>query len=482
MTDVRRDRESAEAVAVEPDAAPASPIDRARRIPLALLAIAIGFVVLRLAAVLRLHEVFGHFPDSATYRPAAGGPTYEHLDVAGDAMRPWTVPLLYAVLPSDALRAGAQVAISVAAWLTLAGTVAASIRDRRVAVTAFTMILLFGCTTNVTSWDLVISSESLALSIGAFAVAAWLRFVAGPTPVNAVVVVGTTTAWMFTRSQLTPLVVVLAVAVALSTIRRDRRTLKAAVAGSLALVSLWGVLSLHHQEIRTRDRDGYGVGAMSENFALNLRFRILTDAEATQWFLAEGMPAPTGMEPHRRTSASDDAWAGWAPSFAAYRANADLRPWAEREGQVAWVRYNAAHPGRTAERLAADLPAIVAPPPEAIRYVPMPNVMPAALQNALEPTGGFPWWGGPIAVLSVACAAVAIRRRRRPGALAAVALAMLSLAAAGIFIGWLGSAVEVARHAIPFTVALPVALVLLLAALLDQPEPTQPVAPRVAGP
>jgi len=451
---------------------PATPLarawDRARATPLVFVVIGLAFVVLRLVVALSVRRTFGDFPDSSTYRQATTGPEYSYLSLAGNAMRPFAVPLLYAVLPNDGARVAAQFVLSVAGWLTLAGVVASVLRDRRVRVAGFVTILLFGCTYLVTTWDFAIASESLTITLGVFAVAAWLRFGVGPTVGSASAVVMTTTLWMFTRAQAFPLVLLLALVVGLWSIRGDGRARKLTVAGLLVLVAAWGFASVRNQEHSYAARNGQGVGIFSETFAVNLRFRILPDAAATAWFVEHGMPAPTGLEGHQRSTLAEDDWAGWPAFFDTYRANAELTQWVDDHGQQALARYVLTHPAKMARQFGGDLPDVMVPDRASVAYVDSPTVL-GPLDALLTPYAGTGIPGLPALWLLGACVVMLLVVRGRPVArpVLVVAGALLVTSLAGTFLGWLGSPVEFARHALPFTLFVPIGLTLVLLTLVD---------------
>ncbi len=456
-----------------PDAPFARAWRRIRATPVPYVAIGVVYVVVRLVVVLSVRRTFGDFPDSSTYRQAATGPVYSYLSFAGNAMRPFTVPLLYTAMPNDGARVAAQVVISVAGWLTLAGVVASVLRSFPVRVAGFVVVLLFGSTYLVTTWDLAIASESLTISLGVLAVAAWLRFGTRPTAWSSAAVVVTTTLWMFTRAQAFPLVLLLALCAAAWSIRGEGRRRKLVVAGLLTLVAVWGFSSVKNQEHFYAARDGQGVGIFSETFALNLRFRILPDAAATAWFREQGMPDPTGLEGHRRATLAEDDWAGWPAFFDRYRANAELTTWVDDHGQATLTRYVLQHPAKIARQFGGDLPDVLVPDRASVAYVDSPAVL-GPLDAVFTPYAGQGVPGVPVAVLVVACLAMAIvvaarapRRRAVSWSIITLAAGLLVISVAGIFLGWLGSPVEFARHALPFTLFVPIALALVLLALVD---------------
>src|SRR5215212_5133809 len=117
------------------------------------------FLVVGAFAILRVLATIGlsprRWPDSGTY-----------FDVAffGGAIRLWVVPVIYNILPSDVARIVGQVALGVVSWSALAvATAGAAVHPlaKRIGATA---IAALGLCTQVTQWDRVLLSESIALS------------------------------------------------------------------------------------------------------------------------------------------------------------------------------------------------------------------------------------------------------------------------------------------------------------------------------
>jgi hypothetical protein len=157
---------------------------------------AVVFVGLRLAAF--LPSSTRAFPDSGTYLHVAAQPLLSWDFVAG--WRAFTPPLLYKLLPdSDAARSAGQLAISIVCWLALAAVVAWCVRRRGLRPVAFSLVLLFSLSVWITQWDRLILSESLAVSLTAAVLAAWLALVRAPSGWTIAAVLGTTLPWAFAR-------------------------------------------------------------------------------------------------------------------------------------------------------------------------------------------------------------------------------------------------------------------------------------------
>ena len=462
--------------------------DRLRRTPLAYHGIAVAYVVLRIVAIAGTPAV-GDFPDSATYRQGAGQLTYPFVSFAGHAMRPWAAPLLYWILPTDNLRADVQVALSIVAWLVLATTIALALRDRRVRLAAFTVILALSCTAAITSWDRAILAESTSISLGALALSAWIRFAWKPSVANSAAVVVTMTFWSFTKAGTFPVVGLAALLVAASTIRSPRRLMVGAVAAALALVCAWSIVADVRSDKTYEQFDNQGLSQFNINFANELRLHILADPSDTVWFVAHGMPSPVGLTAYRRASPADDGFVTSFPSFvAAYTNRPDLIAWGNSKGQHVYAEFVLTHPHEFASQFSNDLPYLLTPPRNAIVYVTyVREVLPSELRSYLFDSGpgssATPTFGD-VGLLAGAAVALAIASRRRihDRRLLTVGGAGLVLSFVALGTGWVLSPVELGRHALPASVILRVSLWILVFGPLDALLTNRPAAAALDQP
>jgi hypothetical protein len=454
-------------------------MQRIRTVPRAYLGLAAAYVFLRILAILGT-TAESTFPDSATYRHAAGQPAYPFVSLTGHAMRPFVAPLLYAIVPSDNLRTDAQVLISILAWLTLAATVAYALRDRRVRLIAVVVILALSCTSAVTSWDRAILAESLSISFAVVALAAWIWFVKQPSALNAAAVVASTTIWCFTKSATFPIVGLAAVLVLVSMIRTGDRQLRGGVAAALILVSAWGLVANNRSDKTYERYQGKGLSQFNTNFALELRLEILNSPSDTAWFVAHGMPDPNGLPlGYKRPTPMDDTWfAGDAAFTEAYLARRDLVRWGNDKSQHVYEEFVLTHPSELISRFSRELPYVLVPTRNHLVYTTGPRaVLPSAAESLLFDTtpsvtpGGLfqPAAFGDVGLLGAAAVALAFaaRRRARDVRLLIAAGATLLLAFVSIAIVWVLSPIEIARHALPASVLLRVSLWLAVFVMLD---------------
>lgn len=273
----------------------------------------VGYVIVRLALLWSMGTPGVH-PDTPSYR--AG------VSLIGNAPRTWPVPLLLTVLGDRGLTIF-QTVISASAFCTLAAVVASTIKHPRWSRCCGALVLMIGIAPRVTTWDKMLITESLAISLTAFLIAALARLDHLPWwPV-----VGIFTLWVFIRDG--HLLLGGLVVVALLPRARNRRQMLLPAGMFVAL--LWSGLAAQND----RYIEGFNVAA-------NIGGRVAyDDVETWRWFNERGMPYSDGflitdsMVDRIRALYSD-------PGFAA---------WANGDGVGLYARYLVSHPGFVASGL-----------------------------------------------------------------------------------------------------------------------------------
>jgi hypothetical protein len=426
------------------------------------------FVILRIAAVSGREPKL--FPDSATYRVPPQGSPYEVLDLAGHAPRAWVLPLFYRILPNDAVRIGAQVVLSLAAWLGLGGVLVSALRSRLMRRAAFLAVLLLAATPQVTTWDLAVLSESLMLSLAVGAAAAWVRMASRPSAPAGTAAVLLTGLWVLIRPLQFPLAL-LTVAVCLFwALRPERRILKLAMASALMIAAVWSLVMSPHINEAYRQRDGYGVSYFAEVFGQNAFKRYLADPEAKAWFRARGMPDDAGMSsPSKYPGSRVDDYGAWNVFFAELRARPDWMRWLDKDARTAFLSYVRAHPAKVLSDFVDEVPIMLRAASHPVYGEPV---------KMLGPFSRVFFWGssyslvrGDWGLLAVICAvlglAAAMGRVRPSWPLLTTGIVVLTVSGALLFQVWLGSAYEKIRHAVPGAYLLRVGLIVIVVVLLD---------------
>jgi hypothetical protein len=394
------------------------------------------------------------FPTSAEYL---------HLDFTGRAIRLWTVPLFYKLLPNDPLRIAGQVVLAAVSWWVLASVASSMVRDRRVRIGIELVILALGVTGPIAQWNSTILSESATISLTALLVAAWLRYVQRPRIATAAWAIVATIAWTFTRQDHVVVGAIITAVALVSVAQKRRRPLNMSLAAALVVVSAIGFVTASRSKDLTRF-----------NLAAIVALRVLPNPTYTAWFVNHGMPDTPEIETFAGAFVPEHL--GDDPDFGA---------WATTKGEHTYLEFLVTHPRYTfldpLPYITGEEPSLVVPalPPEALRPNPTPSflsptadwarhreVLPRVVQDLLFEQGQI----GDVLLLggvAIALAVVAWRRHGRDRRLLVPAVVLLTVVP-HIFVVWLGSATELDRHALIIAVSLRIALWIVLACALDR--------------
>lgn len=458
-----------------------------RRADVALVALACA-----LFAVVRVVGAWGRapvtYPDSNTYRPPPGGLPYDLISFSGRAPRSWFLPVVYSAMPSDPVIVVLQVSGSIAAWIALAATLAASVRNRALRVVAAVLVLALGTTSQVATWDGILLAESLSTSLTVAAVAAWLRYATTRRWLPGAVAVAITAMWLFSRPYQYPYTLGLAAIlglVALGSWWIPRRRVRAdagspplaraswlvpaVLAGSLVLGSGWSVVVSANIDDGYRFRDGVGVPYFAEVFGQNLYKRYLHDPEARTFFEERLLPPLDGLEPSPTGPFVNDYDPNWLAFYTEIRQRPAWMAWLEGPARSAFAEYVHTHPFDVLGDFVAETPEMLRSP---VLYGPPVEAPGSWLGEQLFFRGdASSIWVGDVQLWLLAAAllgAVCLALRRRPALpVLVVAVVTLGVGASLFFLSWLGSAYELVRHGVPAVQLLRVGSLVLVVALAD---------------
>lgn len=406
-----------------------------------LLAILVAGAALRIVAVVGIEPTV--YVDSGEYRGVA---------LFGGRRRPWTVPLVHAVVGDGLARVMFHAVLGALAWAALAVAVAEVVRHRGARLVAAGAVMAMALATPVTNWDTTITSESVAVSLTVLLLATLLRFASAPSVGRAGAVAVAAVFFAFTRNDhplLVTVIAVLAVAVAL----RRRRRAWAVLAAGLVVVSVWSVGAWRRNDEIERF-----------NLALVIANRVLPDGEDRRWFEARGMPIPAEVG---------------RPGVDAVEALTDdtrWNRWAADRGRAAYLRFLVTRPrrllfepwpdvlGLRSTSLEADVtPTAMLSPVD--RYGRVHPVLPQPVEALLFGPGNA---GSVLLGLAVVGAAAVARGRRalpRPGAV--VAVVALLVAGGHLLVVWHASPNELGRLAMVAATTAHVATLVLVAVSAD---------------
>ena len=197
------------------------------------------------------------YPDTHAYRVKGSFLDLSLTSLDSRSIRPWGVTAWMALWPSEEGIVLAQTALSIVAWMALALTVAAGIQraaPRRILVL---LLLLLACTAEVADRDLTILAESVSISSGILALAAFIRFTRVPAWGRGAVFLLAALWFSMTRPNVFLTLLAWALAVLLmGVVFRRQVLLSRVVAGLLVAFSLYGYV----YNIRSDDSWRAGTG------------------------------------------------------------------------------------------------------------------------------------------------------------------------------------------------------------------------------
>jgi hypothetical protein len=423
-------------------------------------AMLIGLYVLARIVILIKSKPFVAY-DTSSYAPTS---PVEVFSFTGHAPRPWGVPLLFTIMPSNEARAAADWFFGTVAWACLARALWITLRSRVVRIIGVLAVLGLALTPQVVVWDFAILSESLSISLGVLALG--LLMIWAKTRSTAALVGMTVTAfwWIFTRQDVLTMAALLILALGLY-IWRNKSLRKAAVAAALVLILGIG---WHAAILPTIDKSysGWwlnGYDLTDATFLYRLRLVVLKDPQMRSAYWNEfSMPHCAPAEQVAKGTA-------WHVSLfsASIRECPELLAWMDQNASSVAYKYALSHPGHFAVATVKVAPEALAGPLRGQYQTKVQKAMPWTASRVLWPDKSFvlPLAGIIAAVALLVGAAFRLLRRRTWLYLAGTALIAVSLT--NIVATFLFTAGEYARFGIQEAAGLRIGLILLVLATLD---------------
>lgn len=379
------------------------------------------------------------FPDSASFTAAAALPLHETLF----APRSFFPTLVWRIAGCDeALLVVGNIALSTAAWLCLSLAIAAECASRKGRATALIAVLSFSLTDAPITWHRVLLSESLALSLLALTIAAWLWFWRRQTWWRSLVVLAVTGALVATRDTVAYCIASLCVLLLFAPGRTAPR-----------ILLLVGCLALAWVSVRANDISG----RWRFPFFNVMGQRILPDNDRVRFFESVGMPVTADLESRAGTWAGDDDRFFYnAPELASFRT------WVEAKGRRSLMAFLVCRP-------AASLRMALEGFPDAMTYN-VTGYAPAPFHRTLFGVGWrllFNRATLPFVMLAGGIAfgwAVASNHRHL---LLQIALILAFTSATHYFVAFHGDAMEVGRHCLLAAINTQLALLAVAVASVD---------------
>jgi hypothetical protein len=373
-----------------------------------------------------------------------------HLNFLGNGgvERLWTTPLLYKLVPNDDARVVAQLLIGIACWSALAFAVAYSLTSRVLARVGAVLVLLLGLCAQVTEWDTILMSESLALSLLALLVASLLWLKLRPTRWRLIATLAVVVLWVFTKQFQATLLIPIAIVVITWILLRHRRLIVVAVA--LAAIAAWG---------------GYATvasGKANMHFNANdiMVFRILKTPGGEAYFARRGMPMAALNKEEADVTFDTITWEDRLPVLT----DPEWYEWIDSHWLTTYAGWLLRHPVTAIKAPLLDAPRTMS---GFNGYADERPVLPGPIQDTIwnrdENSGEL----GFFAVLTFVLWLVSLRAPRRNN-LDAWAAGMLAVTVVWYYAGWHLVPTELQRIETPAATALRLGLLILSLTAVDR--------------
>jgi hypothetical protein len=376
-----------------------------------------------------------------------------------NAFRPIGYPfLLWTFGRNTQLTVVAQAALYCAGVGALIVTALRVMQSRAVGVITAALIAGVAVQAKFAMWTTQILSESLAISLGFCALAAWWRFAAEPTRARARWGILFLVLWLVVRDAHVLPATVVFVPVILLVAWLGKRLgdgVRRTLAIGAAIVLLTAVYSYFAQSSSHR---------ATLSFHNVVGVRILPDRQLTNWFADHGMPLDDALRSRTgKSGLDDDFYKSTDPAFAKYR------HWARGAGPRALAESLVFEGPHYVNLLYGDLPSVL---PADVSYYDtqgvynrLPREMPLQLGGPTTRAGLTTWLALAAAALAAALV-LALQRRRGLGIVVFGATALL-LTLVELYTTWVGDPLEVQRHLVGTLSRLSVILVVIIASAVD---------------
>jgi hypothetical protein len=307
-------------------------------------------------------------PDWTTYRVRNDSfLNFSLTSLDGHSVRPWGVTVWMALWPSDRAILLAQVVLSIAAWATLAVTVAQGIENRAARRILAFLLLLVSCTAQVIAADAIMLSESVSISAGILALVAVIRFTRHPSWRRGGVLVLAALWFSMTRPNVFPVLLAWAVALVVVGLLRRQVRLWGAVAGAFVLISVYTFV------YNVRSDDTWRAVTGSTRTTIAYAYPIAWRNPVAEDVLADlrKSDAPRCMIPAKVADVGPLGPTRWAHTTATVCPGMDA--WATANWNRWWLSWLLHHPSKTARIIYTELPNALSPPVDANVSAPAPT-------------------------------------------------------------------------------------------------------------
>ena len=385
-----------------------------------------------------------------SYSPVLSGDSVDYLYMAGipikrfnlffTNIRPWTVSLIYKLLPkSEDLLPIFQTTLWAFSWGILAFVFARSLKPAWFQPLAYTIVLVFSLTTPIIMWNHVVLSESISISLFAFLIALWMTLLKKWDFRILATIIIVTFFWQNTRETIIYFMILLTSLLVFIAITTPKLRPFLVVSAFFTLFIIYGLTN--------------------SNRAYRYRFpminiigrRILTVERYKDYFVEHGMPVNETLL---------SLTGGWANSqdFAFFNDPSlrKFRRWLDDSGMKTYAQFLINHPEYTVlgplkasnQMLSGDLSEYASDSLNTFPYI-IDEIFYPYRQTALYLFSGF-----------VCMLGWSITQPWKRTNLYWVPLILVIIAIPYGFVVWIGDEMEISRHAILFSILLRLGILL----------------------
>ena len=432
-------------------------------------AFAIAYLTLSWAGAPHLID---NYPDSHTYL---------HVSFFGHAERLWTIPVVYFVGGTTAIRVTLQTLIGVACWITLSVQLRRVVHNRVIRFVSQTLVLSISLTAPILQWNRIVLSESIAISLTVLLLAASLALARRMDSRSMAAFLIAAVLWTFTRQVHAFITVALAAPFAFVAWHRpEARRLAVVGLAGVAFIGIWGTATA----LQTSSASPAGIATTNPTevqVAGIIQFRAITDPREMTFLWNHGLPHTSALRspPPFTTLGQPVNVTQFADPYAEYRLADDpaFKRWADRNGEAVFLKYLITHPWSTISQPLIHAPQLMTMNPDYIASPALPPWASTLVYGNLKSisTPNAPW-GPPrssdpiylevIVAFGAFLFFLAALRRRLTRAMWVAAAALVVVAVWALAI-WNFAATELPREFIAPAVLVHLAVIVLIASSLD---------------
>jgi hypothetical protein len=399
--------------------------------------------------------------DTGSYIPSKGTQVFSLL---GHSPRPWGVPLLFSVLPTNETRALAVWFIGTVAWALLAYALWITLHSRVGKILGAAAILGLALTPAVVRWDFAIGSEALSVTLGILSLALLMIWARTRSRTAFIAMIVAAFWWTFTRQDLLPIIAILLLTLIWYAWRVPEVRKTALVGAAVLALGLGWILAIQPDiEQGYAQWGGSHYTLSNATFLYRLRLVILPDPQMRSAYFTDF------QMPHCAPAEQIARGAAWRTGLfqSSVRQCPRLVAWMNENAASVAYKYALKHPKHYAAVTADLAPSMLAGPAGGQYVNHVPAVMPSQVAVVAWPGKQLVLPIVAAVTLLVVAAGAMFRLFRRRIWLYTAGFALVAVSLASTLAGLMYTAGEYARFGIQEAIGLRIGLIFLVIATID---------------